>query len=260
MNHLTIVVVALSLSSIALADPVGKPEQVQAKKPSLTAAERQERFLKNTGGFISPRETMKGRVVLLNRQSCVGTNEIAKVFASFAQDKEYAFSLEPADGKPGEVTIEIVDDPSRPTMMAAPYDAWAMVNVAKLREGLKSEAAIAKFLPSRTRKMIMKAFSYATGSGGSQFPQNVMATSTVPEIDFVEERLPVDTIRMSERNLAKRGVTPLKRVVYIKACREGWAPQPTNEYQKAIWDKVHSIPDKPLKITYDKGKQKPVVK
>ena len=258
MNHRLVAAAVITLSAIAFADPAIKPDSAQAKKPSLTAAERQERFLKNTGGFISPRETMKGRVVLLNKQSCVGTNEITKVFASFAQDKEYAFSLEPADGKPGEVTIEIVDDPSRPTMMAAPYDAWAMVNVAKLREGLKSEAAIAKFLPSRTRKMIMKAFSYATGSGGSQFPQNVMATSTVPEIDFVEERLPVDTIRTTERNLAKRGVTPLKHVVYIKACREGWAPAPTNEYQKAIWDKVHEIPAKPIKIEYnekrDKGK------
>ncbi len=56
------------------------------------------------------------------------------------------------------------------------------------------------------------------------------------------------------------GVTQGKHTVYLVACQEGWAPPPTNEYQKAIWDKVHATPSKPIKITYDKDKQKPVVK
>ena len=41
-----------------------------------------------------------------------------------------------------------------------------------------------------------------------------------------------------------------------KACQEGWAPAPTNDVQKAIWEKVHAIPDKPMTIEFDPKKDK----
>jgi hypothetical protein len=47
------------------------------------------------------------------------------------------------------------------------------------------------------------------------------------------------------------GVKKERRIPYRVACQEGWAAQPTNDYQKAVWEQVHSIPDKPLKIEYD---------
>ena len=54
-----------------------------------------------------------------------------------------------------------------------------------------------------------------------------------------------------EPYMAGFGVAPAKLVPYQIACREGWAPPPTNDVQKAVWEKVHSIPDKPLTIEYD---------
>ena len=33
-------------------------------------------------------------------------------------------------------------------------------------------------------------------------------------------------------------VPPLRKAQYIVAAREGWAPAPTNDIQKAIWDRV----------------------
>ena len=57
--------------------------------------------------------------------------------------------------------------------------------------------------------------------------------------------------------LPELGVTPWKETTYKRACEEGWAPAPTNEYQKAVWDKVHAIPDQPLKIKYQKPDQSP---
>ena len=55
----------------------------------------------------------------------------------------------------------------------------------------------------------------------------------------------IDSIR---QNLASRGIEMSKISSYLKACQEGWAPAPTNEYQKAIWDKVHAMPTAPIKI------------
>ena len=59
-----------------------------------------------------------------------------------------------------------------------------------------------------------------------------------------------------KKYMAARGVTPHYRCPYFKACEEGWAPAPTNEYQRAVWEKVHAIPDKPMKIEFDPATQK----
>ena len=43
-------------------------------------------------------------------------------------------------------------------------------------------------------------------------------------------------------------------MTYKEACEEGWAPAPTNEIQKAIWDKVRATPKNPMKIEFDPKK------
>ena len=50
------------------------------------------------------------------------------------------------------------------------------------------------------------------------------------------------------------GVTPGNIETYETACCQGWAPTPTNDLQKAIWDKVHAIPATPMKIEFDPKK------
>ena len=43
----------------------------------------------------------------------------------------------------------------------------------------------------------------------------------------------------------------LRPTTYAAACRMGWAPPPTNDIQRVIWDKVHAVPAKPMKIEFD---------
>lgn len=57
-------------------------------------------------------------------------------------------------------------------------------------------------------------------------------------------------------NMKESDVRPYRVAKYSEACQEGWAPPPTNEFQKAIWDKVHAIPDKPMTIEFDPKKDK----
>ena len=58
--------------------------------------------------------------------------------------------------------------------------------------------------------------------------------------------------------LAKMGVRPYVKSNYKKACREGWAPAPTNEFKKVIYEKVKAEqskePTKGIKIEYDPKK------
>jgi hypothetical protein len=70
---------------------------------------------------------------------------------------------------------------------------------------------------------------------------------------LVVNELPFDSVQTILFNLSKRGVTTAKKGVYRKACLEGWAPPPTNKYQRVIWEKVKAEqseqPSNPLKIT-----------
>ena len=40
--------------------------------------------------------------------------------------------------------------------------------------------------------------------------------------------------------MAKHHMEPVRRATYRRAVEEGWAPPPTNDYQKAIWDAAHT--------------------
>ena len=73
--------------------------------------------------------------------------------------------------------------------------------------------------------------------------------------EVLHDRVPMDKVQAIGAYLAAHGVTPLVTAHYRQACKQGWAPAPTNEYQKAIWDQVHEIPTEPLKIKYQKPDQ-----
>lgn len=44
------------------------------------------------------------------------------------------------------------------------------------------------------------------------------------------------------------GINTIAIATYRTACQQGWAPAPTNDVQKAIWDEVHTLPSEPIKI------------
>ena len=56
----------------------------------------------------------------------------------------------------------------------------------------------------------------------------------------------------------RRGVQSARFTTYRQACREGWAPAPTNDLQKAIWEEVKADkergPTNPITITPPKQK------
>ena len=60
--------------------------------------------------------------------------------------------------------------------------------------------------------------------------------------------------------LRKLGLAKTRRATYKRACEEGWAPAPTNDWQKAVWQKVKAeqseAPTKGIKIQFNKNKTK----
>ena len=123
---------------------------------------------------------------------------------------------------------------SLPLLLAAPEARWAVVNAAPLKAGSPSAAV----LESRIRKELWRAAAFAMGASHSEFPLCLMKPVFAPaDLDALPvseiSAEPLSGIRQQFRAL---GITPARKSFYRKACEEGWAPPPTNDIQRAIWD------------------------
>ena len=227
--------------------------------------------LRRSGMVMRP-GTPKGRILVLNCQRelamtnfVVALQNLGKDYAkwdvvcSAAEDPKGAFGEAKAAHK-ADIAVFVVNDEATPSLLQAPDDGWVAVNIARLSRNLLSEDAKRRFFESRCRKQIMRAVALACGAAGSTYPGNIMDVTKVEDLDIMKEFVPEDKADICDRYLSNAGFKAKQIVPYFRAVREGWAPAPTNDAQKAIWEKVHAIPDKPIKITYDKDREKPVVK
>ena len=214
--------------------------------------------LKASVGLVERPNSSKGVIVFADTQSEMNSSNITIAIQHLKEHlSRYNFRIEKSvrdeplrlKGKfNANIIVVIVADDYTPALLSAPDECWAVVNVKRLKEKLNNEFAVKKFFESRCRKQIMRAFACAAGGMGSSFPGNIMSVSNIPDLDLCEEFMPFDKISVFKRHMSAVGVLPAKYVSYRKACQEGWAPAPTNEYQKAIWEKVHAMPTAPLKI------------
>ena len=233
---------------------------------SLTLAE----MMSADGGAVVKPGSQKGKIVIADAQSRVPEKSIRDVIARIDPEKEYNIVYEKVIHCEDPVrlmkelranfALVIVDDPKRPLSLVAPDDHWGLVNIAGIDAGLKSEKAKARFFEGRCRRQILRIFALAAGGGASQYQGNLTSPGKLSNLDFYDEAIPVDVRQRNENFLSTVGVTKKIQASYFTACQEGWAPAPSNELQKAIWDAIKAPPAKPMKITYDKAMQKPVVK
>ena len=195
--------------------------------------------------FLPIPNSQKGQIIFVNKQNRLPKNEIDSVCKTIEKATKCKAAIGSIEG--AKIAIEIVDDATSPLMTAYPEDYRAIVNIRKLDKSLKGKA-FEKFYVSRCRKELLRAFCFACGAGGSQYPNNIMAIGDITDLDLYDEFIPGDTATICQTRLLRIGVTPVRFATYGKACREGWAPAPTNDIQKAIWDKVHAMPTAPIKI------------
>lgn len=223
-------------------------------KANLSPSERMAERIAKAGGEVIKKGTFLGKVSVVNEQTRLSTADCEAVVKIIADATQCNIVVD--DGKDAAVKLTIIDDPNAPTLLLATEDHWGKMNVAKLVDDLPGASAKAKFFAPRGRKMLLKGLSILLGGGASQFPGNVMNTTTVRQLDMVPESLPIDMIDIYKEYLKPLGVTPAEKVTYRKACKEGWAPAPTNEVQKAIWDKFHEVPTQGIEIKFDPKKGK----
>ncbi len=247
MKHLFIAV-TIAATLIANGDEPKKRQQYTRDPEKIAAAQ-----MKAFGGFIPDRREQKGKIVVINTQTMVSEDILKLSVDSFTKEVRVdatieggAFDIENPTLK-GEATLFIIDNEKLPMSLVAPEAKWAMVNVSKLKS--EQEA----FFNARIKKEIFRALVYLCGGGASKYPQCITGCVTkVEDLDYLAKiNLPLEFSARFEKYLPGYGITPYKLVPYRRACQEGWAPAPTNEFQKAVWDKVHASPSEPIKIKFD---------
>ena len=221
-------------------------------------SEVRERIYKHFGGNLKVPGKQKGKAVIVDAGKDVPQHSLDAVAKQFndtvhiaveVQKGEFHFELPKLVG---EATLFIVDDSKLPMSLIAPESRWAVVNVAKL----KSEKP--QFYDARIRKEVVRTLVALLGGCNSTYPDALTGCVTRAEdLDRIADtRLQVEIEQRLPSYMEKLGITPYILTSYRKACQEGWAPEPTNEVQKAIWVETRKLPEKPIKIEYDPAKGK----
>lgn len=200
-----------------------------------------------------------GRFLFVNAQNSVETAQFRRPVAILAAQLNFDIAL--AEGAAPEVrevraaltrlgakgAVWIVDDPAYPLVLGACEDGWAFLNVAPLI----ADRPDAGKLAVRIEKMVNRTFANIHGIGDSQMmPQCVMKTAVGLEgIDGLvcREYSPEPLMKIGAY-MTRAGYRHGRHGTYYDACEGGWAPAPTNDVQRRIWDEVHQLPTKPIKI------------
>lgn len=232
MKKLMIAAFAACLSILAVAE---------TNAPAATARRRPSR---PNGGLLERREAIPSKQVgIANLQKVVAGDKVAAIVARSRVITTIPLVL--GEGN-SPAKIELVERDDATTVTVNPEDFRAIVNV----KALAADGAAADVVEARLKKEIVRASFFLMGTGSTQHDVT-KPVSDLKELDAVKENdVSAETIvHMSCK--AKAGVRTIRFSTYRQACKEGWAPQPTNDVQKAIWDEIYKIPDQPIKIEYD---------
>lgn len=227
-------------------------------------AERREALIARVGGLVPRPGTPSGRIAFMNAQKRVPIDDFKSTFSKNStkvRGIDYWTDVETATvfnanelrkANKAELALFIVDVEGLPMSLVAVEEGWAIMNIRALDDGKAS----VDLLRHRAKNEFARVYGILCGGASSQFKSQIMNTVSKPaDINGCTNELPVDVTAKIPVYLEGRGIKSVQLISYHRACQEGWAPAPTNDVQKAIWDKVHAMPTEPLKIKPETKKQ-----
>ena len=242
------------MNKLALSTVIATVMTVTYARPMLTMTPE---LLARTGGYYNVPDSMKGEVCVANcasRADQAWLSEIAEYLRSETDlnvtcTNDCTFTW-PKPKLIGDFTLFVVDDKAMPSVLVASEDKWAMVNVAQLKDERT------QFFAMRVKKMLVRVFALLCGGAASNYQGGLSGPLvSVKELDkLMHYRLQADVKERLLKYLRAFSITPQITTTYLAACTHGVAPAPTNDVQKAIWDKVHAMPTEPLKIKPEEKK------
>lgn len=274
MKQLILSICALT-TILAVAAPA--PAQRKPLTPEQRERSRQMRIAKyrakveKEGGIVEGKIPGKD-IRVVNAQTSVPESEIADVVKAMcttlrapvvifkaAADTKCPFATAEAgfEGNNTAGVVALVEDEKFPALVIRPEDHTAIINVTKL----KKDSPSAEVLALRVRKEIWRGFGYAMGAANSAYQPCVMRD--IQSLEDLDEKpiaiISPEPLMRIDPALKKLGLAQVRRATFKRACEEGWAPAPTNDWQKAVWQKVKAeqseAPTKGIKIKFNKNKK-----
>lgn len=245
-----LVAIAASLAAlVCLSDDIANKETDNTK-----LSRKDILHVRAGGGMIEKPGTQRGYLTIINAQADA-QGEWLMQMADYLRG-ETKLNISVKDGEfdlyapkvDGQMSIFVADDKRLPTLLIAPENRWAMVNVSSL----KTEKTV--FFEARVKKELSRAFALLCSGAATSFNLSLVGpVSSVNDLDkFANYQLPYDVLNRVPLYLKPYGLIPSAMTTYRNACKEGWAPAPTNIVQQTIWDEVNTIPSEPIKIQFEK--------
>ena len=248
----------------AVGDAAAVPTAEARPKKKISPEKLRETIRKvqtrKTGGMVRKAGSAKGEFVVLNAQRTVPAEAVAPVVGALDKSIRVQSKVVSAEGvtagnakaeiaKAGGVLGVALVEGGGPSLLVAPEDGWAVVDVASLAKDCPDAATLA----ARVRKETLRAFAFVAGGAylarGEPLMRDVRKPKDLDAADF--ENFGIEEIVHLRESVMSYGLVPWKQATYRVACQEGWAPQPTNEFQQAIWNEIRQLPSNPIKIEFD---------
>lgn len=260
------VLVAGFASASALAEdaaPTPEATAVQKDRSKMTLEERREANRRDraewrkkhprppTGGILERPTLIPSSVIsVVNKQGLVPGDVLPQMLAMSRRACRLPIVL--AATNRVAITIELVESDAFGALAIYPEDNRATVNV----KPLAADGATGDLLATRLYKEIIRAALMTLGSGYSPTLCHASVVRSLKDLDQINPKY------VSPDTFTHLGAMPLLGMQFVtfsnyrEACKQGWAPAPTNDVQRGIWDEIHNPPSKPLKIEFDPVTQK----
>lgn len=239
MKKLAIVVTVLYVGTLLAESPAALRRR--------RATETREQMMQRTGGMVVIR-SVGPAFRFVNAQKTVGKDTLKVVPETIErilslpvlfEDGEVTYPMKEAEkflDKKTAACVFLCESEGMPTLVVAPEARWGAVNV----DALKADSPTEDVLATRVRKEMWRAFAYVMGAAHSSFPGCLMTTVTsLGDLDAVKaETVSPEPLQKINQHAGRLGMTRNRVGTYKRACAEGWAPPPANEWQKKIAEEV----------------------
>lgn len=234
-----------TISFVAVISGFALPRPGANLSPEQRAA-RHEHMMRVTGGLLTI--PGKGKITICDAQKRIPQTSIQHYANAVAKQLQMTievvdlphFKLADAGSEKtktqANAVMFAVDDPTLPMSIITSEGPWGIVNLA----ALVADKPTDELLETRYKKMFVRTIYSLLGAGYSSMKGSIMQNvSNLDDLDAIKKiNLDPQSMMSIMQRLPRLGITPPKKVPYIKACKEGWAPAPTNDLQKAVWTRV----------------------
>ncbi len=257
------VATVLAMGSTAMADT---EQASNGSSQNIGQSEQPRKFnrsRKHTGGFVMRPASGKS-IRFANAQTTVHESVLKGTAEHISQMLGLNFTVsgldnanvDPAtlrdDKTAAVVVIKASGNKDGTTMIVAPENGWSILDISPLVKDNPSTDKLAE----RVKKELWRTTAIMLGASDSNFkPCLLQPVHNLAQLDLLKaQQVCPEPYGAIQQNAAEFGCGRPSFVTYRTACKEGWAPAPTNDVQKAIWDEVHTIPSAPMKIKFDPKK------